>query len=705
MIKQNGNGKSGAKIAGMTARVSCFPDGMSAGNVAMVTPRNQVLGRNMFKEVIQVKKVVSVLLAAGIIATTGAFAENVGVSSPAASPVASPVAGAVSSIIDFADGNFGFLGMDTTLGNADASELSVVDYNGGKALCVSPAAAGRVPYVSLNVEGLLGENLSRLAKITFDVGVELGTDGKFYAQSGKVYMVNGEDSSKQSADWSVYMERKNPKTAVVTVPAGAFVAGRGDTLQFSKEVDSFIDSKKFDGEAPRDFYVTNIQFFDAEGNVLPVDTTAEWVAPVTEEDRSYLYDVANAVEFPNFAYEGGGWSQNGAEMPQEFLDALVPGSVIEISYESEDGTMWIVLPDAAAGWSRVANDGSAAINSSKNTCQITYEQIAAVCGEDKSTWGARLQCEAGSAWKVYSVKVGQKVARKVATPVASFDGFSCEGGAWSQNGFDIPENVLDALVPGTALQIDFESEDGSMWIVMPDCTAGWMRVAQGAASISGGKAYITYEQIVEACGEDKAGWGARMQCEAESAWKVYAVSVVKLAEMVGSHNNVEFEGAACEGGAWGQNGTEMPENIVAALVPGAVINISYESETGNIWIVLPDAAAGWSRVQQQTAATDGKTALEMIASHCPDLLLLERDRKGDFPAGMAAYVQFAGALGIQTLAVGVPAETVLRGLNDAQCAYYTPAPGLRTEGRSLYMEKELTDLLSERSVASLAGFN
>ena len=407
MIKQNGNGKSGAKIAGMTARVSCFPDGMSAGNVAMVTPRNQVLGRNMFKEVIQVKKVVSVLLAAGIIATTGAFAENVGVSSPAASPVASPVAGAVSSIIDFADGNFGFLGMDTTLGNADASELSVVDYNGGKALCVSPAAAGRVPYVSLNVEGLLGENLSRLAKITFDVGVELGTDGKFYAQSGKVYMVNGEDSSKQSADWSVYMERKNPKTAVVTVPAGAFVAGRGDTLQFSKEVDSFIDSKKFDGEAPRDFYVTNIQFFDAEGNVLPVDTTAEWVAPVTEEDRSYLYDVANAVEFPNFAYEGGGWSQDGAEMPQEFLDALVPGSVIEISYESEDGTMWIVLPDAAAGWSRIANDGSAAINSSKNTCQITYEQIAAVCGEDASTWGARMQFESDGAWKVYAVTVGQ----------------------------------------------------------------------------------------------------------------------------------------------------------------------------------------------------------------------------------------------------------------------------------------------------------
>lgn len=97
--------------------------------------------------------------------------------------------------------------------------------------------------------------------------------------------------------------------------------------------------------------------------------------------------------------------------------------------------------------------------------------------------------------------------------------------------------------------------------------------------------------------------------------------------------------------------------------------------------------------------------MSVLPLAAPDLLLLERDRKGDFPAGMAAYVQFAGALGIQTLAVGVSAETVLRGLNDAQCAYYTPAPGLRTEGRSLYMEKELTDLLSERSVTSLAGFN
>ena len=41
--------------------------------------------------------------------------------------------------------------------------------------------------------------------------------------------------------------------------------------------------------------------------------------------------------------------------------------------------------------------------------QVTYEQIAQVCGEDKSTWGARMQCESSTAWTVYSVAVGQAI--------------------------------------------------------------------------------------------------------------------------------------------------------------------------------------------------------------------------------------------------------------------------------------------------------
>jgi len=91
-------------------------------------------------------------------------------------------------------------------------------------------------------------------------------------------------------------------------------------------------------------------------------------------------------------------------MPENIVAALVPGAVINISYESETGNIWIVMPDAAAGWSRVQQQTAA---TDGKTAQITYEQIAAVCGDDASTWGARMQFESDGAWKVYAVTVGQ----------------------------------------------------------------------------------------------------------------------------------------------------------------------------------------------------------------------------------------------------------------------------------------------------------
>lgn len=97
-----------------------------------------------------------------------------------------------ATAIDFEDGVFAFVGMDSVKGNADASVLSVVDYNGSKALKVE--SQGKVPYVAFNLEGLLGENIAKLNAVSFDAGCDLGADGKFYAVSGKVYgYVTGED--------------------------------------------------------------------------------------------------------------------------------------------------------------------------------------------------------------------------------------------------------------------------------------------------------------------------------------------------------------------------------------------------------------------------------------------------------------------------------------------------------------------------------
>ena len=213
-------------------------------------------------------------------------------------------------------------------------------------------------------------------------------------------------------------------------------------------------------------------------------------------------------------------------MPQEIIDALVPGSVVEIAYTSESGNMWIVMPWAEAGWMRVADGGNSVCVDGK--CYVTYEQIAAVCGEDKATWGAMMQCESDSAWEVYAVNVGMAKEVPMVRNLVEFEGFACTGDGWGQNGFEMPQEIIDALVPGSVVEIAYTSDSGNMWLVMPWAEAGWMRVADGGNSVcDNGVCYVTYEQIAAVCGEDKATWGAMMQCESDSAWEVYSVKVGK----------------------------------------------------------------------------------------------------------------------------------------------------------------------------------
>ena len=157
---------------------------------------------------------------------------------------------------------------------------------------------------------------------------------------------------------------------------------------------------------------------------------------------------------------------------------------------------------------------------------MTYEQIAELCGEDKTTWGAMMQCEASGAWKVYSVKVGKVNKIYGVYDVVDFPGYAVEGGAWSQNGIEMPAEIVAALKPGAVVTINYESENGDIWLVMPWATAGWIRVQQQTADTDGQVAQITFEEIAEACGsEDVSTWGAMMQCEASGAWKVYSLSV------------------------------------------------------------------------------------------------------------------------------------------------------------------------------------
>ena len=557
-----------------------------------------------------------------------------------ADPTATPVPASqnvtiAGASVTFEDGNMGFVAPYMQHATSANLELSIVDYNGSKALKVVNTN-GKTPWIAIDASSLLGANVAKVASVDMVVGTSRD-DGEFYATSGQMLSWFGTDLAEGNlGNWSVYMEKKNPKIITGSIGAGnELVADANNIILINLKT----DNGKNETGAPATLYIDDITFMDAAGNVLTADTTVAFNEPAgfsggDGPDLSNLYAVGGAVEFPGFACAGDAWAQNGFEMPQEFIDALVPGSVVEIAYTSEDGDIWIVMPWAEAGWIRVAQ-GQAYINNSKTVAQIPYEKFVELCGEDKATWGAMMQCEGSSKWEVYSVKVGTASQRVSVANAVEFPGFACAGDAWAQNGFEMPQEIIDALVPGSVLEIDYTSEDGALWIVMPWAEAGWMRCGQGTAACDGSKCYVTYEQIEEMCGPDKATWGAMMQCEGSSKWEVYALRVGTKVEYPVISGLKAFDGFACAGDAWAQNGIEMPQEVVDALVPGAVIEIAYTSEDGDIWIVMPWAEAGWMRCAQGAAVkADGLAYItyEQIAAAC-----------GEDKATWGAMMQFEGS--------------------------------------------------------------
>lgn len=308
--------------------------------------------------------------------------------------------------IDFEDGNMEFLALYTQSADADNSELSIVDYNGSKALQVKNVD-GKTPYVAFDASTLLGANVTEVATIEATIGTSYENNG-FSASSGHIITWTGEKLEETKYDWSVYMENKNPNKAVAKLEK-AFIADANNIFMICLKTDNGVA----EGNGNATMYIDNIRFLDGSGNLLKADTTIAFVPPKGFEssgkDLSNLAAIINPVNFDGFACTGDGWAQNGFEMPQEIIDALVPGSIVEIEYSSENGDMWLVMPWAEAGWMRIGDgtNGKAYINNSKNIAQITYEQIAEFCGEDKAKWGTMMQCEASGAWEVYSVRVGQ----------------------------------------------------------------------------------------------------------------------------------------------------------------------------------------------------------------------------------------------------------------------------------------------------------
>ena len=219
-------------------------------------------------------------------------------------------------VIDFEDGNFGFVQTSAGSLTEDVANVSVADFNGSKALKVVPTktAEGINVNVGFDVTSILGAKAADVASVQMQIGVA-GDDGKFYACAGNIYMSYA-DMANSNGSWTVYMDNKNPAEA-----QGKFASGKSyDTSAKNVMIVSKANSNGNNCDTAfaktgkySTMYIDNVVFFDADGNAIDVKTDVAFDAPddYGKMDWSNLIDVsASQVIIPGWADSAmGGWKQ------------------------------------------------------------------------------------------------------------------------------------------------------------------------------------------------------------------------------------------------------------------------------------------------------------------------------------------------------------------------------------------------------------
>jgi hypothetical protein len=314
--------------------------------------------------------------------------------------------------IDFADGNFGFVMINQAPADADPSEVSVVDFNDGKALRIVPTE-GMVPYVGIDVSSLYGSRVADVRKIEMRLWTQHAS-GTFYPVSGMLEIFTGEENRKTDIPWGVSMERNNPRVFTADVPAGlAFAAGAQNIIQLRKSDDRSPDNKTV-------IIIDYIAGYDASGNIIPADTTVDFDQPegFGLGDITFLYATRGDVvlSFMDDGRNGTGsnWGQAATlnvfvdeVARQDVLDALVPGAVITVSYESEVAPELIFQSwDGGAGWAKIE---PFAVNASGTTIQYLFEDIVEAYGDDFSVLNRIHVGARAPAITVTAFLIGQRV--------------------------------------------------------------------------------------------------------------------------------------------------------------------------------------------------------------------------------------------------------------------------------------------------------
>ena len=533
--------------------------------------------------------------------------------------------------IDFANGNIDFLALYAKPVDASPDTvMELVDFGEGKAVKVTPAGDA-APYVVIDASSLLGEKVADLVSMEVMVATE-HPSGEFYAASGEIIAYSGADRKESKSPWSVYIDFKNPNAAKVTLDTDEkrFVPDAFNFFILNKKDDNGLRAT---GE-PTVLYILSIEFFDGDGNALPVDADAAFNAPDDFESTgaTILYTLANeAVIEGASGSTPGGWGQ-AVSMEAVKNDGIIdpewftPGTVITVAYDSEQPPevifqSWTDGAPGSAGWAKVSpriiENGAA---------QYFYDDIVASFGTDDFSFLDKFYVgDVGDPLTVMKVSFGQGFP----PPFAIGDELVIEGAAGSTNGGWGQAVALDAakndgpfdaawLAPGTVVTVAYESAALPEVILQswtdgaPD-GSGWAKVAPFA--LGNGIAQYSYEDIVASFGSeeiepflDKFYVG-----DTGEALTVIKVTVGKpLPPLAVVTDEFVIEGAAgSTNGGWGQavsmeaiknDGIIDPE----WFTPGTVITVLYESEgvpevIFQSWTDGAPGSAGWAKVSPFTA--------------------------------------------------------------------------------------------------------
>ncbi|MDR2421266.1 MAG: hypothetical protein LBD49_04085 [Oscillospiraceae bacterium] len=314
----------------------------------------------------------------------------------------------------FSGGNFAFMMSYEASPDACRSVMSLIETPEGEKALYIDVSSGGTPYIAIDASSLLGVEVSRLRSMEAEIEV-VNPGGEFYAVSGTIVAVSGEDGLHSNDPWSVYLPGKNPNTAraVLGGEKEFFVPGAYNMFILSKDV----DNARAAGVPPSNLLIHDIRFYDGNGDNLAPDLSAGFDSPegFGRPDRTNLMPVEGETALQGAAGESaGGWGQavtipasrNGGS-----FDAAViaPGCVITVYYASDLPPelilqSWTEGAPESAGWAKVA---PARVNGSGTAAQYTYEDMAAAFGGDFGLYLDQIFVgDTGAKLSVYSISTG-----------------------------------------------------------------------------------------------------------------------------------------------------------------------------------------------------------------------------------------------------------------------------------------------------------